>query len=314
MLRRVLIVVLLALPPQAAGQALQLEAPLRDALERLRSGRYRETVATARGLEHQFPAHPLPPLMEAEAYAGLIFCQTGHINSREIWHSAETKTTAFDEAFFSAVERAVERGEAMREVPETAALGAFYQGLAHGVGARIHTLRGEALRSGRQGKEMRAALLEAVEQDASLQADAQVGLGVYNYYADVMSPLIKLFRFFLMIPGGDREAGLEQLRTASQQAALLEPEARLELARILGLRENQPVEALTLLRELSDQYQENALHALMAAIQAERIGEKPVAAEYARRAAASANEMDDVCRSRLQPVADEALLRLEDHR
>ena len=85
----------------------------------------------------------------------------------------------------------------------------------------------------------------------------------------MLSPLIKFFQFFLLIPGGDRERGLEQLRSASKDAALLAPEARLELARIFSVRENRPGDALPLFRELADQYPSNALHALAAAIQAE---------------------------------------------
>ena len=293
-----------------AGPGLQLEAPLAGGLELLRAGHYRATVEAAQELERQFPVHPLPPLLAAEAYGGLIFCQTGHINSREIWHSAEVRSTALDEGFFASAEKALELSETLRKAPQTAAQGAFYKGLVHGVRARIYMLRTDEYKSGAEGKQMRAALLEAIQHDASLEPDAQVGLGAYNYYADVMSPLLKFIRFFLRIPGGDRQKGLQQLRAASQDATLLAPQARLELARILGLRENQPAEALRLFRMLSDDYPENAVYALSAAIEAEKSGDKPVAIRYFQRAAESAASMDDVCRDRLKPAAEEALSRL----
>lgn len=295
----------------AASSSLDVPSPLRQGLEHLRSGRYRHTIETARSLEKSFPGHPLPHLIAAEAYWGMIYCETGHITSREIWNVAGTKASPYDREFFQAVEKALATSQAWRQEKETAALGAFYAGLAQGVQARLFTLREQTLKSGSAGKQMRAALLEAVAKDPALAPDASFGLGAYNYYADVLSPWIKVFRFFLGIPGGDRRAGLEQLQTASQRAALLAPEARYELAHIFGVRENRHSDALPLLQSLSDQYPENALYALATAIQAERAGRKEIAMEYARKAKLAAAGMDDVCRERLGTAAQQALSRWE---
>lgn len=301
---------LLANSAVAARHPLELPAALQTALESLRNGHYQQTLQASRSFQKNFPGHPLPFLIAAEASWGLIFCQTGHINSREIWNTASGKTSPFDGAFFQAVEKAISTAEGMQDQPDSAALGAFYYGLAHGVRARLYTLRGEALNSGREGKQMRESLLKAAALDADFQADADAGLGAYNYYADVLSPLIKLFRFFLLIPGGDRERGLEQLRSASQNAVLVAPEARYELAKIYGLRESRPADALTFFRGLADQYPGNAIFALSAALQAERIGDMELAADYARKAVQTSAQMDAVCRVRLETASQEALHRL----
>ncbi|HLA40591.1 MAG TPA: hypothetical protein VJ417_11360, partial [Candidatus Glassbacteria bacterium] len=258
----------------------------------------------------QYPQHPLSYLIAAEGYWGTIFCETGHITPREIWNIAETKSSAHDEAFLRTVEQALKASETMKESEETPALGTFYAGVAHGVQARLYMLREQALKSGTEGKQMREALLDAMALDPELTPDAYLGLGVYNYYADVLSPLVKLFRFFLLIPGGDREEGIEQLQTASQQAVLLAPEAQYELARILGIRENRHPEAFTLLQALADQYPSNALYGLAAAFEAQRAGNIPKAIEYARKAKVAAEGMDDLCRARLLPAAQQALKRL----
>ena len=262
---------LLALSVSGAASPVDIPAPLRERLERLRNGRYRQTLETSSSLAASFPGHPLPHLIAAEAYWGMIFCQTGHITAREVWHVARTDSSEYDSVFFEATERALTASEALRGKEETKAVGDFYKGLAHGVRARLFTLREQALKSASEGKQMRGAMLEAIAGDPSLEADAYVGLGAYNYYADVLSPWIKLFRFFLLMPGGDREKGLEQLQVASQNASLLAPEARYELARIGGLRENRRAEAFALLQSLSDQYQDNALFALAASFEAEKI-------------------------------------------
>ncbi|MBI4463243.1 MAG: DUF3808 domain-containing protein [Acidobacteria bacterium] len=297
-------------PSLANSAALEMEPALRNALERVHQGYYEQAIATARELQADFPEHPIPSMITAEAYFGLIYCETGHITSREIWNVAERKTSSYDRKFFEAVEKSLERSQKMRQEPETAALGALYAGLARGARARLYTLRGEKMNAASEGKQMRADLLEAVAQDRNLASDADLGLGAYNYYADILSPLLKVIRFFLGIPGGDREEGLEQLQTAAEHASLVPVEAQYELARIYGLYEKRHAEALRMLQKLSEQYPQNALYLLSAAYQADLAGQKNVAVEYVRKAMEAAKTMDGVCRQRLGEVGQEALKRL----
>jgi hypothetical protein len=306
----VVVALLLAPPARAGGNSLDLPAPFHQALDELRNGKYRQTEQMARNLEKSFPGHPLPFLLVAEANWGLIFCQTGHINSREIWNEAEQKASPFDHDFFEATDNAINSSEKMRRSRQSEALGFFYDGLAHAVRARLYTLRAQALKAGLEGKQMRASLLEALAKDPSLEPDADAGLGVYNYYADVLSPIIKVFRIFLLLPGGDREKGLQQLQTAAEKSTLLVTESANELAKILAYRENRPADAFRLFGKLAEQYPENAIFLLSAANQAERIGDKEAAADYARKALLAAPQMDDVCRAQLEPAAQQALDRI----
>jgi tetratricopeptide repeat protein len=295
---------------EGAGNPLIAPAPFQATLDQLRNGQFRRAREASQTLEKAFPSHPLAPLLSAEANWNLIFCQTGHINSREIWNEAEQKTSSFDAELFAAVERAIRTSQAMRRQRETVALGFFYEGLAHGVLARLYTLRGQGLKAASEGKQMRASLLNALSNDPTLEPDADAGLGIYNYYADVLSPIVKLFRFILLIPGGDRERGLAQLLKASQSATVLLTESKYELAKILAVRENRPADALALFRVLVDKYPGNAIFSVSAAIQAERIGRKDLAADYARQAITSSRQMDDVCRARIEPAAEQQLDRI----
>src|SRR3990167_3082635 len=126
MFLRVMALTLLLPASALAAHPLDLPVPLRGALETLRNGHYRQTLGTSRSLQKTLPRHPLPALLAAEATWGLIFCQTGHITSREILNEAENKTSSFDEEFFHAVEDAIAAGETMQQKPQTSALGAFY--------------------------------------------------------------------------------------------------------------------------------------------------------------------------------------------
>lgn len=295
----------------ASNAGLKIDPVLRNALERVHQGHYEQAIVSARELQASFPEHPFPSLIAAEANFGLIYCETGHITSREIWYVADRNSSSYDRRFFDAVEKSLETSQKMRQKSETAALGALYAGLARGVRARLYTLRREKMNAASEGKQMRADLLEAVAQDPSLASDADLGLGAYNYYADILSPLLKVIRFLLGIPGGDKQKGLEQLQTAAEHASLVAVEAQYELARIDGLYEKRHAEALRMLQKLSEQYSENALYLLAAAFQADLAGQKDVAVEYTRKAMTAAKSMDSVCRQRLGKVGREALERLQ---
>ena len=306
-----LLILLVNFHATAGNNFLDLPAPFDPVLNQLRNGRYRQTLDSARNLEKAFPAHPLPPLLVAEADWGLIYCQTGNINSREVRIEADVKSNPLDHDFFAATDEALRDSDRMRRSPQTQTLGLFYDGLAHAVRARLYTLRAQALKAAQEGKQMRASLLEAVARDSSLEPDAAAGLGVYNYYADVLSPILKVFRFLLLLPAGDREKGLQQLQLASDKATLLVTESANELARIYTYHENRPADALVLFRKLSDEYPDNAFFSLAAATQSERLGKKDAAADYARKAILASKQMDAECRTRLEPAAREALERIQ---
>ncbi|MSO20770.1 MAG: hypothetical protein EXQ56_09980 [Acidobacteria bacterium] len=289
---------------------IEVPPPVLSGFELLRNGHYSKALEAARHLAGEFPAHPLPPLLEAQAHFDLIFCQTGHINAKELWHFSETPDSPLNQPFARAVDKVFELSAQMKRSPETSAEALFYEGTAHGFRARLHTLREQMLPSGREGKQMREALLKAVALDPTLAHDAGVGLGIYDYYADSLSPLIKFFRFFLFIPGGNMERGIAQLHAAADTGNLFSPEARWELARIIGVREGRHEEAVKLLVPLVHAYPDNALFALLTALEAEAMGNLEMAREYAQRALEASARMDVACRPKLEPAALQALDRI----
>ena len=308
--RTTLAVIFCVGPCFAVTQPLDVPPLFLQGLRQLRNGRFHQAIETSNALKNAFPQHPLSYLIAAEAYQGMIYCQTGHITSEQIWNVAESKTSYYDKEFFGAVEGALYLSHQMRQKPDSAATGAFYAGLARAARARLYALRGQRWKAASEAKQMRSDLLGAIAQDSELAADAYLALGAYNYYADVLSPLLKVFRFLLRIPGGDRKMGIEQLQTASEHVGLFAEEARYELARIYSIRENRPSEALLLFGDLAERYPENALYALAAGQQAERFGEESTAITYYQKATDVAGKMEAVCRKRLGNAAAAALERL----
>ena len=144
----------------------------------------------------------------------------------------------------------------------------FYLGGALGAHAQWQVLRGERLAAARSGKRIKESLERALVLDPSLH-DANVGIGLYRYYADVAPAALRMLRWFLLLPGGDRAEGLAQLRSASSSGVsssgvsssgatqLLRDEADYQLHTIELWYEKQPERAIALLRGLDARHPRN---------------------------------------------------------
>ena len=67
----------------------------------------------------------------------------------------------------------------------------------------------------REGNKIRESLERALKLDPSID-DAYFGIGLYHYYAGVAPAAAKLLRWFVFLPGGDRDAGLQEMLRAYQ--------------------------------------------------------------------------------------------------
>ena len=90
--------------------------------------------------------------------------------------------------------------------------------------------------------------------------DILFGQGIYNYFAEVMPrqhPIIKPILWLL--PEGDRELGLQQLREVAAEGLYARTEAAYFLAQIYRLFEKDKALALPFLQELLARYPDDAL-------------------------------------------------------
>ena len=132
----------------------------------------------------------------------------------------------------------------------------FYLGGAYGARAQWRVLRGERLAAARDGKRIKEALEQALMLDAGLQ-DAWFGIGLYHYYADVAPAAARILRFLLLLPGGDKVAGMQEMLRARNGGQLLRDEADYQLHLIDLWYEKQPQRALDLVRGLRDRHPRN---------------------------------------------------------
>ena len=89
--------------------------------------------------------------------------------------------------------------------------------------------------------------------------DAEFGIGMYRYYADVAPAVFRFLRFLLLLPGGDREGGLAQLERAARLGLLVRGEAQFQIHVLYLWYEHKSTEALAMVRELQARYPHNPL-------------------------------------------------------
>ena len=134
----------------------------------------------------------------------------------------------------------------------------FYLGASYGPLVNWRVLRGQRVAAAREGKKIKDALERALELDRSLD-DAYFGIGLYHYYADVAPAYTRLLRWLLLLPGGDRAAGLQEMLRARERATILRGEADFQLALIYLWYERRPQDAIAILESLDARYPFNPL-------------------------------------------------------
>lgn len=106
--------------------------------------------------------------------------------------------------------------------------------------------RGARLAAARDGTRIKNALERALVLDPGL-TDAYFGIGLYHYYADVAPRALKMLRWLLLLPGGDRVEGLAETLRPRDAGQLVRSEADYQLHLIYLWYEKEPERALELI-------------------------------------------------------------------
>ena len=161
-----------------------------------------------------------------------------------------------DATFEKDVQAAIDAMERWTEREPRRAEAWFYLGGAIGARAQWRVLRGQALSAARDGKRIKSALEQALMLDQTLQ-DAYFGIGMYHYYAAVAPRALRMLRWLLLLPGGDRTQGLEEMLRARASGQLLRSEADYQLQLVYLWYEKQPLKALELATALAERHPQN---------------------------------------------------------
>jgi tetratricopeptide (TPR) repeat protein len=299
------------------GVALVGVAPLRCAsldlppaaisvIDQIYSGDLATAMEGARHIQRAQPDHPLGYLLEGEALWWRIWCTSAEFRYGMSYPRHRGKL-ASDQHYFDLAARATSLAEARFARNDTAEM-QFYAGMGDALVARIYGLRGETRNSARAGIRARERLLRTVALDPNL-ADAYTGLGLYNYYADTLSGAARVLRFFMGIPGGSKQEGIQQLRRAISEGILTPPEARFYLAINLHNYDQKYEQALEIAAPLAEKYPSNPIFQLIRGDLYAKLGRKELAAEC-YRAAEALNVSDPECNTHIRDLVRASLAAL----
>jgi hypothetical protein len=208
----------------------------RQALEVLYDGDIDGALTRIRGLVSASPEDPLGLYVET-----LIFC----------WKIEQGgESTTLDKEFEARIERALAAAQAVLKKKPGDARALLARGAAQGVKSRFHLFRLHRTEAARAAVKMREDLREVVKRQPASK-DALFGLGLYDYYADVLPKLVKVVRFLARMPGGDRGRGLALIEKARRGSLLHDREAQIQLYEIYAFYEKKPDRALEEIRSLA---------------------------------------------------------------
>jgi tetratricopeptide (TPR) repeat protein len=272
-------------------------------IDQIYSGDLEAGVAGAHQLEQEQPEHPLGYLLEGEALWWKIWCTSAEFKYGMTYARHRAKLPA-DQHYLDLAAKVSSLAEAQAALHDTAEM-QFYAGMGDALAARLYSLRGENRNTARAGVRAREHLLRAIALDSGL-ADADLGLGLYNYYADTLSAAARVLRFFMGIPGGSKQEGIRQLEHAIAEGVLTPAEARFYLAINLHNYDQKYERALQVAGPLVEKYPSNPLFQLIRGDLYAKLGRKEsAAASY--RAAAALPVRDPECRTRIRALVRASL-------
>jgi len=275
-------------------------------LDRIYSFDLDGAIESAKNMQHERPNHPLGYLLEAEALWWRIWCTSADFKFGMSDARRRPKLPA-DQHYLELAARALSLAEVEIKKNDSAEM-QFYAGMAEAAAARLYGLRAENRNTARSGVRAREHLLRAKTIDPTL-ADADFGLGLYNYYVDTLNAIARILRFFMDIPNGSKQDSVRLLEHAIAQGVLTSSVARFYLALNLHRYDLHYEKALNVLTPLVEKYPANPLFQLARGDLFAKLGRKQQAlASY--RAANALPLHDPECHLRVQELARASIAAL----
>lgn len=214
-----------------------------------------------------------------------------------------------DEAYFALADRAISLARDQLAKSDSADMH-LYAGLGLALKARLYALRDDKRATAHAGVAARAEFVRALELDPDM-ADATAGLGLYNYYIDALSTIAKMLRFFMGIPGGNKEEGIRQMHVGIDHGVMLAVDSRFYLAKNLRTYDQRYQDALPIAKPLVTRYPHNPIFLLLVGNLNEEIGYNDKAAEYFHDVLALPDSPSDLaCATRVRHLATSFLASL----
>jgi tetratricopeptide (TPR) repeat protein len=294
------------LAPEARAAKLPAPPAAFAVIDKIYSGDAESAIDDARRMQQEQPEHPLGYLLEGEALWWRIWCTSSDFK----WGMNDARhrpKLAADKHYFDLAAKVSKLADVQLRQHETAEM-QFYAGMGDAMAARLYGLRGENRNTAHAGVRAREHFLRALTLDPEL-ADADFGLGLYNYYVDTLSTSARVLRFFMGLPGGSKQEGIRQLQHVIADGVLASDVARFYLAINLHRYDQRYEQALAVISPLVEKYPSNPLFQLARGDLLAKLGRKEQALACYRAAGALAIG-DPACRERVQQLVHASLVAL----
>jgi tetratricopeptide (TPR) repeat protein len=281
------------------AETIVLAPEAQKAMETMYAGDPDAAIEILHELERAQPENPQGYLLEAEArwwkfYCAALDVKWGMVDAQKRGKKAE------DQAYFALTDTAVRLAQVGMVRSDTAEMH-VYAGMGWALRARLLALRGENRAVAHAGVAARSEFLKALQLNPQA-ADATAGMGLYNYYIDTLSGIVKMLRFFMGIPGGNKQEGIRQLEIGMKDGVLMAVEARFYLAKNLRTYDEKYERAVEILEPLVQKYPRNPIFQLLLGNFELELGRNEKAAEYFR--AALNAPADAACAARVKEIAN----------
>jgi hypothetical protein len=169
------------------------------------------------------------------------------------------RDTQYDDRFLAYMDSTIMRAEKLYERPANKIEASFFLAAAYGFKGRLYS--DEERKNWRKAAVVgKSALnyLEVSKGNHDLNPELMFGDGLYNYFSIWIPenyPMLK--PILLFFPKGDKQLGLQQLRTVSQEAFYTRVEAQVFLMRILASYENDRRGAFNITKYLNETFPNN---------------------------------------------------------
>jgi len=261
-------------------------------------------------IEQKDPESPLGFVLEANATWWKIYYASANLIDPDVFDVANMESTPYDAHFEDIDNVAIRKAEARIHSHEDLARSFLYEGFGYALRARLEGLHDRDLPTARAGKKMRSHLLRALELDPNL-TDAYLGIGIYNYFVDTLSSIVKFLSIFIGLPGGSRKEGLQQLQLCAEKGELAKAEAKFYLAKDYSrTNEKQYEKSQRLFGELQEEFPHNPLWPMLIGSLHYRLGNpqkgEEIYREVYRRTEGKNSDVDKA----VHHAASQALVRL----
>ncbi len=164
-----------------------------------------------------------------------------------------------DEHFLDMIDKVIDVCDDQLDKNEDDVGALFFKGGAIGFRGRLHANREDWVKAANDGR-IALPIVQRAYKLAPNNYDVLLGMGIYNYYADMIPdqyPLVKPLMVFF--PDGDKIKGIAQLRQAAEKAQYANVEASYFLMQLLYQNEKQVSQSLDIALRLYHTYPNNVV-------------------------------------------------------